>query len=178
MRNQIHKESAKRCPCTTLRLPGAVPVGCQLFQHPLCNSTAHDMKGEDHWERAGTKQLLELGKGQLEGEAAPGWCRALAVTPGIESQPCGSILGSGMRQRQPGLAAEQGDPCRDGNLPPHPCQAMPGDLSAEGCSSFQVPPSGVPARIVLGLPGLEFFPAGAGLGMCGGCCWCNQELPV
>lgn len=78
IQNQTRKETAKRCHCTTLRLRGAVPVGCQLFQHPLCNPSAHDMEGEGDWERAGTRQLLELGKGQPEGEAAPGWCRALA----------------------------------------------------------------------------------------------------
>lgn len=42
---QIHEETAKRCPCTTLQLPGAAPVACQPFLHPLSNLMALN------WER-------------------------------------------------------------------------------------------------------------------------------
>lgn len=184
--NQTRKETAKRCHCTTLRLLGVVPMGCQLFQHPLCNPSAHDMKGEDDWERAGTRQLLELGKGQPSGEAAPGWCRALAVTPGIESQPCagpGSIPGSRMSQSQPCLAAKQGDPAEMGI-----CSLIPARTS-QGSSVLRDIPGAPHSRWLLEelQPGLCWvclgssssqLLTGAGLGTCGGCCWCNQELPV
>lgn len=61
--NQIHEDTAKVCPCTMLQLLEAVPMGFQPLLHPLCSLRARN------GERAGTEQLLQLGKGQLQAGA-------------------------------------------------------------------------------------------------------------